>query len=294
MGEVGDTDQRFSSGSSGGENTPPKAVVLLSAWNAEAFIERTLTSLAEQTWPNLEILVSVDLCADRTADICRSYEKNDPRFRVEVSSERLGWIANVNRLFAAADGDSWHLANHDDLLQPAHLETLINLLEERPSAVLAYPDVRAHYGEGRIVDRIYTELDGLADPAARARSILRREGEWYNANHSVFRADAARRVGGLRAHRGGEFSADWPWIMRMALEGELVRAPHVLCDKHYKKNSLSLTWRRNLREELGALEDCARAVAGSRIPALQKTYLSAVAGRELIRECRRAFRTWTA
>lgn len=263
----------------------------MSAWNAETFIEPTLRSLADQTWPNFEVLVSVDLSTDRTAEICRSFARDDSRFRVFTRTERLGWIKNVNTLFAETDGDYWHIANHDDLLHPSHVETLVALLEDRPGAVLAYPDVRAHYADGSIVERIYTELDAAADAGARARSILRREGHWYNANHSMFRADVSRRIGGLRLHRGGDFCADWPWVLRMAMQGEFVRAPQFLCDKHYKDRSLSLSWRRDLREHLGVLEDCAGAVAVSPLSLREKAALCAMIGREIFRECKRALRT---
>ena len=51
--------------------TLPRAVALLPARNAESFIEPVLESLAAQTYPNLEVLISDDASTDRTAEICR-------------------------------------------------------------------------------------------------------------------------------------------------------------------------------------------------------------------------------
>lgn len=252
---------------------PPKAVALLPAWKAEDFIDETLQCLSAQTYPHFEVIVSVDLSTDGTADICRRHALADRRFRVIEQRERLGWIGNVNALLKEADGDYFLLAFHDDLLSPDHVETLVGVLEKNPNAVIAYSDVKARYPHGKIVDRVYTEMDGVKEARKRVRNVIRQKGFWSVPNHGVFRAWAADRIGGHREHRAGEYSADWPWLLHMALLGEFVRAPGFLCFKNYKQNSLSHTWRRDLREIYGVTEDCARVVLASKLPPLHKAQL---------------------
>ncbi|MEZ5894592.1 MAG: glycosyltransferase family A protein [Parvularculaceae bacterium] len=256
-----------------GPARPPKIVALLPAWNAAPFIDATLSCLARQTWLDFEVIVSVDQSTDETLARCLRFAENDARFRVIGQKERLGWVGNVNALLSVAQGDYLLIAYHDDLLDPSHMETLAALLDAHPDAAAAYSDVRAHYLHGETVDRVYREMDGVADPAARALNIIRRKGFWSVPNHGLFRASAVARAGAFRTHRGGEFSADWPWLLRLSLAGAFVRAPGFLCDKHYKAASLSHSWAWTLREFAGACEDCAQAVAASDLPFPEKLRL---------------------
>ncbi|MGN2392726.1 glycosyltransferase family 2 protein [Pelomicrobium sp. G1] len=242
-----------------GPGAPP-VVACLPAWNAERFIERTLASLAAQTYPNLEILVSDDASIDRTPEICARFAAADRRFRLLRQPRRRGWIGNVNQLLAAADGKYLFFAFHDDPLQPAYVARLVDALESNPRAVLAFSDVEIdHGGAERPVWR-YTELDGVAERLERGRRLLRRAGHWWIPNRGLFRAEAARRVGGMRVHPGGEFQADWPWLLHLALLGEFVRVPEPLVRKTFRPGALHLTWRGTPRQWLGAGLACARVV----------------------------------
>lgn len=271
-------------------------VALLPAWNAQSFIGDTLTSLAAQSWPNFNVLISVDKSDDATAAICRDFAESDSRFQVIVQQERLGWIGNVNALLSAVESDYLLIAYHDDILHPSHVETLASVLEENPEAVAAFSDLRAHYLHGVVVERTYTEMDGVKDPAQRAYNLIRRKGFWSAPNHGVFRASAVKEAGGFKLHRGGEFSADWPWLLRLALAGEFVRSPGFLCDKYYKERSLSHSWEGSTKEFAGVMEECARSLLDSCLPTSEKFRLFAVIAAEFAKEEARKgvarFRRW--
>jgi hypothetical protein len=69
-------------------------------------------------------------------------------------------------------------------------------------------------------------------------------------------------------HLGGEYSADWPWLLHLALLGDFVRVPEPLVRKELRKEGLSSTWRRTLRQKVGVCLSCMREVrrAGLRAP----------------------------
>jgi glycosyltransferase involved in cell wall biosynthesis len=76
----------------------PKVVALMPAWNAESFIVPVLESLAAQTYPNLEVLISDDASADRTVGICEEFKARHANFRLIRQPRNFGWIGNVNAL----------------------------------------------------------------------------------------------------------------------------------------------------------------------------------------------------
>src|ERR1700678_315944 len=124
----------------------PRVVACLPAWQAADFIGPVLESLASQTYPNVEVLISVDLCSDDTAEICDRFAMAHPNARVIRQPERLGWIANTNALLRAADGDYVFFAFHDDPLEPTYVARLVEVLERNADAVLAFSDFYTHAG----------------------------------------------------------------------------------------------------------------------------------------------------
>jgi glycosyltransferase involved in cell wall biosynthesis len=226
-------------------------------WNAQEFILETLQSVAAQTYANLEVLISDDASADDTAAICERFAAGDSRFRVVRQPTRRGWVGNANFLLDAARGDYFFFAFHDDPLCPTYVERLVEALEGRPTAVLAFSDV---FSRDR-VDR-YAELDGISDRLQRARRIIRKRGLWWIPNRGLFRADAARRIGGMRRHLAGEYKADWPWLLHLALLGEFVRVPEPLIRKVWSEGSLSAQWKRRLTlwRSTAVVLACAREV----------------------------------
>ncbi|MDP9290804.1 MAG: glycosyltransferase [Verrucomicrobiota bacterium] len=254
-------------------NPSPLVVACLPAWNAANFIEATLQSLAAQTYEHLQILVSVDFSTDDTAQRCEAFANNDPRFQVIRQKKRHGWVGNVNALLSQARGDYCFFAFHDDILDPGYVACLVAALEAHPEAILAFTDMDTLNQNGTIEVSRYASLDGAANRVERARRIVRREGDWWTPHRGLFRSSAARQIGGLKRHLGGEFSADWPWLLSLALLGEFVRVPGILCHKRYMKQSLSRTWRDGNRDWLWVSLSAAREVRRAPIRMNEKMVL---------------------
>lgn len=240
----------------------PRVTALVAAYNAAEFVGDTLRSLAAQAHVNLRVLVSVDRSDDDTAARCAAFAGHDPRFTVIVQPERLGWIGNTNALLHAADGDLGFFMGHDDLVEPGYVARLVAALRDNPAAVLAFADleVRDACGMHEIVR--YADLDDVSGSVERGRRLFAHRRPWWAAYRGLFHVEAARRAGGLRRHLGGEFAADWPFVVALALQGECIRVPEVLYRKRYRTTSLSRQWRYGNLPWLAAYLSCARTVAG--------------------------------
>jgi len=251
----------------------PRVVALVPTWRAADFIDRTLDTLAAQTCPNLEILISDDASPDDTAARCAARAARDPRFRVIRQPRNLGWTGNVNALLAAARGDYFAFAFQDDWPEPSYIERCVAVLEADPEAVMAFPDIVLIGQDGTREEKTYVALDGVASRLERARRIAAQQGSWWIPNRGVFRASAARAIGGLRRHRRGEFSADWPWLLHMSLLGGFRRIPERLVTKIYQPRSLSRGWDFGFASWAAVTEDAARMVLRAPIPAGERRAL---------------------
>lgn len=244
----------------------PRAVALLPAWNAERFIAPVLDALVAQTHPNFHVLISDDASSDRTAEICAGYAARHANVRLIRQPRNLGWIGNVNALLAAAEGDYYFFAFHDDVPLPRYVERLAAALDANPNASLAFSDmIRRFPPDAGMADDVqtYLYLEGVSDRTERGVRVARKWGEPPSymvtlANRGLFRAEAARRVGGLHRHWGGEFGADWAWLLHLALIGEFVRVPEPLIEKHYRAGSVSAKWKHTPWQRLGLLVSCIR------------------------------------
>lgn len=160
----------------------PQITVCIPTYNGASFVDRALRSAQGQTFRRLKILVSIDKSTDATADLCRSFARDDPRIEVLEQRERLGWCANVNALLERVDTPFFFLYFHDDIILPQYCEHLHRALLGRPDAASANCDLmdlgavedfkpgRAY--EGSTAQRILT-LWGVKDRGTPFRAMIR-------------------------------------------------------------------------------------------------------------------------
>ena len=241
----------------------PKVVACMPAWNAASFIGPVLESLRAQTYSNLEVLISVDLCGDGTAELCETYAESHSNISVLRQEKRLGWIGNSNALIRRAEGDYFFFAFHDDPLKPTYVSKLVAALECNPNAVLAFCDMVSDRGIEK-----YCELEGITDRIERARTLLKAVGPWWVPHRGLFRADTAKSLIGLRLHWGGESGADWPWLMSLALQGEFVRVPEPLLFKNRRPEGLNAMFIKSSSfwKRLCVRLACLREIRGVQLP----------------------------
>lgn len=97
----------------------PLVSVLIPAFNSAAWIEETLRSVLDQTWPRMELIVVDDGSADDTALRARRFESN--RVRIVTQTNR-GAAAARNLALSLAQGDFVQWLDADDLLAPRKVE----------------------------------------------------------------------------------------------------------------------------------------------------------------------------
>ncbi len=116
---------------SDGQQPMPAVTVVIPAYNAEATLTETLSSLLAQTFTDFEALVIDDGSSDRTTEVAGG--TGDPRVRV-VSIPNGGVARARNHAISEAQGGLIAFLDSDDLWEPRKLELQVAAFERRPEA----------------------------------------------------------------------------------------------------------------------------------------------------------------
>lgn len=146
----------------------PKVSILIATYNQRAFIAECIASALNQTYENLEIVVSDDASTDETETIARSL-LTDPRLRYQRNPTNLGRVGNYRRLlFELAAGDWVLMLDGDDYLtNPDYIAHAVGLAMSAPGTVLIFgqalegPDVASARLRNAMIEARAT-MDGNA------------------------------------------------------------------------------------------------------------------------------------
>ena len=105
--------------------------VLLSTYNSEATIEKSLISLLNQTYKNLEILIADDGSTDNTKEICKKFQLNDERILLFSNKKNIGLTKSLNSLAQKASGSLIARQDADDVSLPERIEKQIQFMNKK-------------------------------------------------------------------------------------------------------------------------------------------------------------------
>ena len=88
-----------------------KVSVIMSAYNAENSIEKTMSSLLMQTYENLEIIIADDGSTDNTYNLLKKFSQTNKNISVIKNSENLGLTRSLNILIDLSKG--YYIARQD-------------------------------------------------------------------------------------------------------------------------------------------------------------------------------------
>ncbi len=173
-------------------STQPLVSVVIPAFNASAYIERTLRSAVRQTYTALEIIVVNDGSTDDTAQLVEQIAMTDSRIRL-LSTPNRGVAAARNTGIEASSGRFVAFLDADDLWHPTKIEKQVNALNRlSPRWAAVYV---LHY----IIDQD-DEIIGLGgSKIARGYIYARHLNFKYIGNGSALlvRRDVALEIGGF-------------------------------------------------------------------------------------------------
>jgi glycosyltransferase involved in cell wall biosynthesis len=192
----------------------PLVSVIIPAYNAERFIAKTLYSIIEQTYKNIEILVVDDGSQDRTAEIVRCIAQKYQQI-ILLQQSNSGVASARNLAIENSQGELIAPIDADDIWYPQNIEKQVQCMLQAGSEVgLVYSwsiDIEenevptGYFRASKIEGEVYTTLL-IHDFIANASSVL-------------IRRDCFDKIGGYNQQlkeQNGQGGEDWDLYLRIA------------------------------------------------------------------------------
>jgi len=124
--------------------------IALATHNGEDYISDQLNSIANQTQPPDELIISDDLSTDRTLELIQKFSQTAPfPVRLYITKNRLGYIKNFEKAAALCNGDIVFFCDQDDIWVPQKIEIVVSVFSREPEVgqVLHFCDFINERGE---------------------------------------------------------------------------------------------------------------------------------------------------
>lgn len=110
----------------------PLVSVVMATYNGEAFLQKQLESVFQQTYPNIEIIAVDDGSTDATLSILKAHAKQHARMKLFCNEANLGYIKNFEKGCALATGAFIALCDQDDYWHPDKIKHMVQAIGTSP------------------------------------------------------------------------------------------------------------------------------------------------------------------
>lgn len=137
----------------------PLISVIVPLYNKERWVKRTLISILNQTYQNIEILVINDGSTDKSRDLVTSF--NDTR--ITIYDKQNGGLSSArNYGIKKSKGEYFAFIDADDEWRPKHLEMMLKGFRYSNNTVLVCSDLIEIYNNDKVM-KTRRELPFLVD-----------------------------------------------------------------------------------------------------------------------------------
>ncbi len=110
-------------------NSPPKISVLMSVYNDEKTLERSIESILKQTFKNFELLINDDSSTDDSFKIIKNFSNIDNRIKFFQNENNTGLTKSLNKLIRQSSGEFIARQDSDDTSHVERFQKQINVIE---------------------------------------------------------------------------------------------------------------------------------------------------------------------
>jgi glycosyltransferase involved in cell wall biosynthesis len=183
-------------------NNFPKISVVTPSYNQAEFLERTIRSVLDQNYPNLEYIIIDGGSTDGSVDIIKKYAD---RLHYWISESDEGQSNAINKGIEMATGEWVAWQNSDDVFYPGSFASMAK-------ASASYPDANLIVGDINLIDRYDSVLRDIRYVTPSYWAMLA-EGMVLTNQAAFWRRRLHAEIGLLSETL--HFAFDYEWFLRL-------------------------------------------------------------------------------
>lgn len=141
-------------------NYNKKIDILMATYNGEKYIEEQINSILNQSYKDINLIISDDGSKDKTREILTKLASKDKRIQVYFQEKNMGVISNFEFLLGKVTTEYFMFADQDDYWKNFKVEKTLKKMIETDSD-LVYTDLEVVDENLNTTHSSYWELKGL-------------------------------------------------------------------------------------------------------------------------------------
>jgi len=189
-----------------GNRSYPKISTVVPSFNTGRFLERTILSVLNQNYPNLEFIIIDGGSTDGSLKIIKKYEKY---LAYWVSEKDRGQSDAINKGFSVASGEIVNVQETDDIFLPGAFYKAAELFSKNPGEDIIYGNrLNIDEEDAVIGEQRFTPFSSI---------VYRYDGMSIGPQSAFWRRDLFSKIGmfDINLH----LAMDYDFFMRAALAG---------------------------------------------------------------------------
>jgi glycosyltransferase involved in cell wall biosynthesis len=174
----------------------PKVTIAIPTYNrADNYLKQTLASALNQTYENIEVIVSDNCSTDDTETVVNNF--NDLRIRYFRQSKNIGANNNFNFCLKQARGEYFLLLLDDDLIDPDFVETCMMAVKNYTEIGIIRTGSRVIDQDGNLLNETPNTVEGIS-----TEEFFRKWFAWKTALYlcsTIFNTNRLREIGGFKS-----------------------------------------------------------------------------------------------
>ena len=217
----------------------PLVSIIIATYNGEKYLQEQLTTIINQTYKNIEIIICDDDSTDGTIGIVKNFSKNNSNVSYFISEKNKGVNKNFENAFLKATGDYIAISDQDDVWLPSKIEEQLKLFTSE-EIVLAYTS-SVRFSGAILPTKKYNYSSNLFEGNNVRKLLLRNSVSGHNI---IFRKQLLQQILPIPEN----IYYDW-WIVQTAACNGIVAATNkVLAYQRAHENNITVKKRTTINQ----------------------------------------------
>ena len=215
-------------------NNAPLVSIIAICYNHTAFLERTINSILQQNYPNLEVILIDDHSSDNSVELLRKHAKEYNWLLIE-NNINIGLCKSFNKGLKICQGEFVIDLALDDILLPARVNEQVRTFQTLPK------DYAIVYSNANYIDEndqligIHHNKEASFHPSGNLFTAIVQD--YFICSPTVMtRKNALLEIGGYDEELQFE---DWDFWLRISRKYKFSYIDKILTEKRILKTSLS-------------------------------------------------------